>query len=290
MTSFRVVSSVRKVLSCRKAGHTGTLDPSAIGVLPVCLGRATKIMPYISDETKEYIADITLGIKTNTLDTDGEILEENDNWADIETEVINNVLNMFLGDIDQIPPMFSAIHHNGRRLYELARKGKEVERQPRKVEIKEIELLGIELPVIKIRILCSKGTYIRTLADDIGKQLGVGACLSSLTRSKAGKFCIENSVSLEELEEKQEECIMPVDYPLDYPKFSVVEDKLKLAQNGAALEPGDISNPSDEEIINLDHDSKVLLYYQNLFISINKIDKSEDTVLIKPLRVFNVKI
>lgn len=289
ITSFRVVSYIRKELSCKRVGHTGTLDPAAIGVLPICVGKATKMIPYIPEGEKEYIAEICLGIKTDTLDAEGEIIEKNDDWQDISKEEINQVLNKFQGTIQQIPPMFSAVHHNGKRLYKLARQGKEVEREHREVEIINIELLDINLPIIKIRVLCSKGTYIRTLADDIGKELNVGAHLSSLIRSRSGPFHIEDSITLKELQQKGENALLPMDFPLQLPKLYVKESSLKLAENGAAMNLENFVDIPEGLLENRKDDDTVSIYFENQIISINRIQEDEDNILeFKPLRVFNV--
>lgn len=291
ITSFRVVSYIRKELSCKRVGHTGTLDPAAIGVLPICVGKATKLIPYIPESEKEYIAEITLGVVTSTLDIEGEIVKKNDDWHDISTQEINHVLEKFHGTIQQIPPMFSAVHHNGKRLYKLARQGKEVEREPREVEIMNIELLDVNLPIIKIRVLCSKGTYIRTLADDIGKELNVGAHLSSLIRSKSGPFHIEDSITLKELQDKGEDALLPMDFPLQIPKLHVKEASLKLAENGAAMNLDDFIDIPEGLLENRKDNDIVSIYFDNQFISINRIQEDEDDILeFKPLRVFNVLV
>ena len=289
ITSFRVVSYVRKELSCKKAGHTGTLDPAAVGVLPICIGRATKVIPYIPDDEKEYIADITLGIVTDTLDSEGEIIEENDKWQEISDGQIKQTLDKFIGVIEQIPPMYSAVHHKGQRLYKLARKGKEVQRDPREVEIREIELLESDPPHLKIRVLCSKGTYIRSLADDIGKELNVGAHLSSLIRSKSGPFTIDDAVTLKELGKIGEEAILPMDFPLRFPKLFIKEGSLKKAENGVVLTEEDFCERAEDLLGKVEKDNRVSIYYDNLFISINGVQILEDNSLeLKPLRVFNV--
>lgn len=289
-TSFQVVSCVRRILSCRKAGHTGTLDPSAMGVLPICLGKATKVIPYIPEEEKEYLAEIVLGKTTDTLDAEGKILSENQAWKKIKKIHIEETIKKFTGNIKQIPPMYSAIHHKGKRLYKLARQGKEVEREARDVIIKEIELLELDLPIIKLRILCSKGTYIRTLADDMGRELNCGAYLSKLTRSKSGPFLIENAVTLDELDREKEKLLLSLDFPLDFPKVFIEESVFELAKNGSSLSPEDLISLD----INLDKladkDKFLLVYYKDFFISISKVLNTEEGLEIKPERVFNISI
>lgn len=201
ITSHDVVYRLRKILSVKKIGHTGTLDPDASGVLPMCVGRATKTADMLTAKDKQYIAEVTLGSRTDTLDKTGTVLETAE--VNVCEEEIKETINKFIGDIEQIPPMYSAIKVNGKKLYELARKGEEIERKPRCVRIENIEVLDINLSEKKLSILvdCSKGTYIRTLCDDIGKELGCFAHMSGLVRTKSGRFDIKESFTLEQIEE-----------------------------------------------------------------------------------------
>jgi tRNA pseudouridine55 synthase len=219
-TSFDVVAVVRGVYRQKKCGHTGTLDPMATGVLPVALGKATKVCGMITDWDKEYIAELLLGRTTDTLDVTGNV-----NGGDPETALkleesrIRDVVNGYKGEIEQIPPMYSALKKDGRRLYDIARSGETVEREARKITIHRIEVLDIALPVVRIKVLCSKGTYIRTLCDDIGRELGCGGCMQSLIRSKVGPFDLNNAVSLDHVRKLKDEgrdeelmsLLMPVD-------------------------------------------------------------------------------
>ncbi|MFA5164387.1 MAG: tRNA pseudouridine(55) synthase TruB [Candidatus Omnitrophota bacterium] len=198
MTSHDVIDFVRRSFGIAKAGHAGTLDPSATGLLVVLIGKATKISSRFLGEDKEYEAVMTLGKKTHTGDADGRILQERP-ASGISEERIRSVFADFEGETDQVPPMVSALHHKGRRLYELARKGTEVPREPRKIRISELRIDGIDLPDIRFTVRCSKGTYIRKLCDDIGEALGCGAHLSGLRRLKAGEFTVENSTDIEKL-------------------------------------------------------------------------------------------
>lgn len=290
LTSYQVVAEVKKILSCKKAGHTGTLDPAAKGVLPVCLGKATKIIPFIPEEEKEYLATITLGQTTDTLDAEGKILEENEGWPQLGLRDIEMVLQKFIGDIEQIPPMYSAVHHEGIRLYQLAREGKEVERKPRQVQIKELELLDVELPQFKIRVLCSPGTYIRTLAADIGEELQVGAHLSELIRSKSGPFSINKAVSLDELRNTGRENILPADYPLNYPMLYIKEEALNFARNGVTLYRHNFREIPAELRKDIKKDRLVSVYYEDILISISKIFfKDNNHFECKPLRVLNIE-
>jgi tRNA pseudouridine55 synthase len=195
IASRRAVSEVRKILKAKKAGHAGTLDPLAEGILLVCIDEATKISRFLSGLDKEYLATVRLGQATDTFDSEGSILSENDvsgiTFADVESVIVK-----FDGDVMQVPPMFSAVKIKGKPLYKLARKGHVVERQPRKVHISGIDIIEFNNPILKLRIECSKGTYIRSIANDIGYLLGVGAHLSGLKRIRVGNFRIEDSVNM----------------------------------------------------------------------------------------------
>ena len=201
-TSHDVVARLRGILKQKKIGHTGTLDPAAEGVLPVCLGAGTRLCDMMADRSKTYEAVLLLGISTDTQDTTGEILtEDRDKAFSLQEDAVRQAVMGFQGDYAQIPPMYSALKVDGKKLYELARAGKEVERQARMVQIQEIEIREIDLPRVKLRVSCSKGTYIRTLCHDIGKLLGCGGCMEHLTRTRVGNFHIQDSVKLDELEQ-----------------------------------------------------------------------------------------
>ena len=201
-TSMDVCAKLRGMFHEKRVGHAGTLDPMATGVLPVFLGRATRAVEFAADSDKEYIAGLKLGVITNTQDTTGEILEERP--VEVGKEQLCQVLERFTGDIEQIPPMYSAIKVGGKKLYELARKGKEVERKPRPVTIHALEVLDDAPPEgsdYLLRVACSKGTYVRTLCHDIGQALGCGGCMSSLRRVKAAGFTLSDSVTLQAVQE-----------------------------------------------------------------------------------------
>jgi tRNA pseudouridine55 synthase len=200
ITSHDVVSRVRRILATRKVGHTGTLDPFATGVLPVAVNGGTKVIPFLDEGIKQYEAVLRLGTATDTLDMTGKVLSRADCSA-VSRERFSAVLTRFTGRISQIPPMFSAIKRDGQPLYKLARQGQEVERQPREVQIHALELLSFELPCARVRVTCSRGTYVRSLADDIGRELGCGAALQELRRITSGPFHLGTAVTLEELEE-----------------------------------------------------------------------------------------
>ncbi|MDD6762934.1 MAG: tRNA pseudouridine(55) synthase TruB [Clostridiales bacterium] len=201
-TSHDVVAALRRVYKTRRVGHTGTLDPLADGVLPVCVGNATKAADMLTSADKSYTAVLELGKRTDTLDIEGSLLEQRP--VDVTEEEIRAVIGEFKGEQYQLPPMYSAIKQNGRKLYELAREGKEVERTPRKINIYSLDILKIELPYIKIDVRCSKGTYIRSLCDDIGRRLGCGAVMTELRRTEAAGFKISQAYTLEQLNEMEE--------------------------------------------------------------------------------------
>lgn len=207
VTSFDVIRDIRKEYGTKKVGHTGTLDPMATGVLPILIGDATKLSDYLMDHDKEYIAVLKLGEKRDTGDSEGNIIEAS-KIPNLTTQEIESTLKAFIGKISQIPPMYSAIKVNGKKLYELAREGKEIERKPRSVEIYSIELLEVEknteniIDKIKFKVNCSKGTYIRTLCEDIAEKLGTVGYMQELRRTRVGKFTLEDinkCVSLEEI-------------------------------------------------------------------------------------------
>jgi len=198
MTSHDVVDAVRRVAGIRKVGHTGTLDPMATGVLPLCLGQATRVQEFLVAQDKEYRVQLRLGIVTTTQDTTGEVVEEREP-IDLDEQQIRETFQRFLGPQMQIPPMVSAKHHRGKRLYELARKGLEVKRQPCKITIHELEIETISQSHIMFRVVCSKGTYVRTLCHDLGQALGTGGAMSDLIRTRCGAFRIEDAVELDSL-------------------------------------------------------------------------------------------
>ncbi len=204
-TSHDMVSFMRRITRIKRIGHTGTLDPMAEGVLPICIGNATKAAELLSADNKSYIAELVLGMTTDTLDSEGEILSQCE--VNCTREEIENVIASFTGEIEQIPPMFSAIKQDGKKLYELARQGIEVERKSRKVVIHKIDILETDLKnnTVKISVDCSKGTYIRTLCEDIGLKLGVGAYMNTLLRTRSGIFTIDDALSVKEIEKLAEE-------------------------------------------------------------------------------------
>ena len=243
-TSMDVCAKLRGILKERRIGHGGTLDPMATGVLPVFAGNATKAVEFAEKGDKEYIAGLRLGLATNTQDTTGEILETRPVTAGRED--LEAVLPRFTGAIEQIPPMFSAIKIQGKKLYELARKGQEVERKPRPVIIHALEVLEQTAPDrFLLRIRCSKGTYVRTLCHDIGQALGCGGCMDELRRTMAAGFTIDQAVSLEQVQERGEALLLPLDRLFaEYPVFRLTSPRQEhYCRNGnpvpaKSLEPG----------------------------------------------------
>lgn len=232
MTSHDVVSVLRRVTKIKQIGHTGTLDPFAEGVLPICIGKATRLIEYLQDD-KEYLATVQFGAATNTFDLDGEKVFTSD--KKVSRDDIKEGLKSFEGEILQLPPIFSAIKVKGKKLYEYARKGEEVEIQPRKVVIENIELKNFdeELQQAQILLKCSKGTYIRSIANDLGKNLGCGGYLIKLIRTQAGKFRVENSVQLDGID-VESNLINPLDI-LNLPKIAVDNDDLARIKNGMLI-------------------------------------------------------
>ena len=225
-TSHDVVAKLRGIAGQKKIGHTGTLDPDATGVLPVCLGKATKLCDLLTDKDKTYEAVLLLGKTTDTQDITGEVLEEKPTETLVEDKV-REVIEGFIGDYEQIPPMYSALKVNGKKLYELAREGKVIERKARPVKILDIKILEMDLPRVRMEVSCSKGTYIRTLCHDIGEKLGCGGCMESLIRTRVSAFRVEDARTLDEIEALKQEgklagLLVPIDemFP-SYPKITV---------------------------------------------------------------------
>ena len=217
MTSHDVVSAVRKILNIKKVGHTGTLDPDASGVLPICIGKSTKVSELILNKDKSYICELTLGINTDTYDSSGEILERFN--VEVTEEEIKNAFETQRGEIDQIPPIYSALKVNGKRMCDLARSGKvdEIVVKSRRVNIKDINILSINNNKIMFYVKCSKGTYVRSICYDIGKELGCGGHMSFLLRTSSGKFNLENGITLEQLQEyKENNTLDKYLYDIDY--------------------------------------------------------------------------
>lgn len=255
-TSFDVVAKLRGIFHQKKIGHTGTLDPDAEGVLPVCLGKATKVCELLTDKDKEYRTVLFLGCETDTQDMSGEILNSAD--VNVTQEEVKEVIYSFVGEYEQIPPMYSALKVNGQKLCDLARKGITVERKARPVTIHSIEILRVELPEVEMVVHCSKGTYIRTLCDDIGKKLGTYGCMKSLLRTRVAHFTLENAYKLSELQELTQKPENEWDFmeSVDsvFTKYEAVyakEKAEKLIRNGnripeSMIKPAAVENVSDK--------------------------------------------
>ena len=236
-TSMDVCAKLRGIFREKRIGHAGTLDPMATGVLTVFIGRATRAVEFASEGQKEYVAGLRLGLVTNTQDTSGEVLEEHPFRGSLQD--LEGVLDRFRGDIQQVPPMYSAIKINGKKLYELARKGREVERQPRPVTIHSLTVEGQTGPAeFILRIRCSKGTYVRTLCHDIGLALGCGGCMSSLRRTMAAGFSLDRAVTLEQVQQAEDPAalLLPVDaYFSDRPALTLPSALEKKVRNGMTV-------------------------------------------------------
>ena len=271
-TSHDVVAKLRGIAGQRKIGHTGTLDPDATGVLPVCLGRATKVCDLLTDKDKIYKAVMLLGRVTDTQDTSGEILKEADTIKLTKDAVVEAILS-FEGEYDQLPPMYSALKVNGKKLYELAREGKVVERKTRRVNIFSINIKSIDLPRVTMEVHCSKGTYIRTLCNDIGEKLGVGGCMEELIRTKVSRFELKDAIKLEELQKLKDEgkldtIVLPADEIFeDYNKVVLNDIQVKLAYNG---------NPIPFKVLSSDTGDNIRTYDENgNFIGLYKADEKK---------------
>ncbi len=236
VTSHDVVGMMRKRFGTRRVGHTGTLDPMATGVLPICIGNATRAADMLIESDKEYVAEFVLGKTTDTLDIEGEVLSESEVTV-TEAEVREAVLK-FVGKISQIPPMYSAIKKDGKKLYELAREGKEIEREARDITIYSIDILRVDLPTVEIGVKCSKGTYIRTLCDDIGKALGCGATMTALRRTATAGFTADKAYTIEEIDalEDKGEALLPTDKLFHrYEAISLNEKQTRSITNGVQM-------------------------------------------------------
>lgn len=276
-TSHDVVAKLRGILHMKKIGHTGTLDPDATGVLPVCIGKATKVCGLLTDKDKTYRAVVKLGVTTNTEDMTGEILSHHP--VSVTKEQIEMAVSKFVGEIEQIPPMYSAIKINGKKLYELARQGKEVERKPRKVTIHEMKVLSMDFSEdeFTMEVSCSKGTYIRTLCKDIGELLGCGAAMKTLVRTRVSEFYLEQALTLGQIEQavkegKIQDYLVPIDAMFSDLKDCVVSDEaLRLLLNGNCIAKKDTSyqTPIDKE--------QVRMYsMENEFYAIYEYRREED--------------
>ena len=285
-TSHDVVAKLRGILHIKKIGHTGTLDPDAVGVLPVCIGKGTKLCDMITDTDKTYEAVMLLGISTDTQDISGNVLSKKDVAVDEKTLI--ETIDSFVGEYKQIPPMYSAIKVNGRKLYQLAREGIEIERRPRDVYIRSIHIIDMNLQddelSVTMTVSCSKGTYIRTLCHDIGEKLGCGACMKSLSRTRVGRFYIDDSYTINQiaalnLKGELSSIVTPVDSMFDYPEIRIKREYDKLLYNGNQLPL------SAGKALDGNTDDKVRIYNESgEFIGIYSMDDSG----YKPVKIFSV--
>ncbi|WP_024864376.1 tRNA pseudouridine(55) synthase TruB [Butyrivibrio sp. FCS014] len=264
-TSNDVVAKMRGILHQKKIGHTGTLDPDAVGVLVVCLGTGTKLVEMLTDHDKEYIAVVKLGVVTDTQDMSGQVLETAD--VNVTREELREAAKAFVGDYDQIPPMYSAIKQNGKKLYELARAGIEVERKPRKIHIDAITILDDSLleseHLFTMEVKCSKGTYIRTLCHDIGARLGCGAAMQHLTRTRVGAFSLDSAITLSQLESMRDEgtldsVIKSPEYIFrDLDAIHVKDSARKLLENGNSFRKDNVLNEDPSGVNDTEYEEEM---------------------------------
>lgn len=265
MTSHDVVNILRRILNMKKIGHTGTLDPDVTGVLPICLGKATRLAEYIQNDSKTYEGGLKFGVKTDTQDLSGKIIQTSSLIPTIAD--INNIREKYMGEIMQVPPMYSAVHHDGVRLYELARQGLTIERPARKVFIYNLEFKNYEYPYLSFLCECSKGTYVRTLVEDIGDELEALASLERLVRTKVNMFKIENSYSLDEIAEMVEKNDYSFVYPMDIAlgnlkRLDVAPEDFDYLINGVKI-------TCDYDLT--DEDCKI--YCKDIFIGIGNVQR-----------------
>ncbi len=281
MTSFSAVNRVRRLLSVKKAGHTGTLDPMATGVLPIALSNCTRFIDLLPVHDKGYVATARLGVTTDTLDSTGTVLSESE--VNVTREQLESVLEKYTGEIEQIPPMYSAISKDGKRLYELARQGIEIEREARKITIYSLSLGSFDGDCFSISVECSAGTYIRSLIDDIGKDLGCGAIMTDLRRTSANGFSINNCVTLEELERAvndgmADKYITPIEKCFDtYSEIVVTEGQAKRFSNGGELSRDRLKDNISDGIYRVYSPDR-------LFLGLGEIEK--DGEVLKVRRVY----
>ncbi|MBQ4354706.1 MAG: tRNA pseudouridine(55) synthase TruB [Clostridia bacterium] len=285
VTSHRIISACRKLFDTAKVGHTGTLDPMATGVLPVLIGRAVKASDYLMMHDKEYVCEMKLGLTTDTEDITGEILSESKEIPG-EEEVLA-ACRSFVGKIEQIPPMYSAIKVGGRKLVDIAREGGEVERKPREVEIYELDAKKISDDTYSVRVACSKGTYIRTLCSDIGKKLGCGAVMSSLVRTKTGQFTLDDCVTVEELDAMTFEERLRLPKPVEslfaqLDAVSVPDYYAKLLRGGAPLFQKKLK-------CSFEAGTLVRIYQRGQFIALGRAGIEDDKAVIRQEKLFVIE-
>ena len=290
-TSAQALNRVKKAVGAKKAGHTGTLDPFATGVLPVCFNQATKAIPYLGDDIKEYEAEMTLGISTDTMDDTGTVTGRVD-AEHIGRDDVEEVIEGFSGEIMQVPPMYSAAKVSGRKLYSLAREGKEIERKPKRVTIEEIRLLHFSYPKATFYVRCSRGTYVRVIASDAGRKLGCGAHLSELRRLRSGPFTLSGASSIEDVESGNYN-ILPLEEVLGgYPRVHLEGGLCESVRNGIPISREALSGVELPEFKNRDI---ITVFYRNTILSICEAKTDSDEfeymgdkdIVFRHLRVFN---
>ncbi|MBP3907237.1 MAG: tRNA pseudouridine(55) synthase TruB [Peptostreptococcaceae bacterium] len=288
MTSHDVVSRVRKILNIKKVGHTGTLDPDASGVLPICIGKATKVSELILNKDKGYICELTLGITTDTYDSSGEILEKCEDF-NVSLDELEKAFDSQRGEIKQLPPMYSALKINGKRMCDLVRSGRsdEIELKYRDVNIKKLEILYYKDNKVMFYVKCSKGTYVRSICYDVGQVLGCGGHMSFLLRTESGKFNLDNSITLEELEVfKENETLDNYLYDIDYvlSNLGLIDINplaVKSFVNGAIVYPKGFIKKEFKE-----SDKLVRVYTKGEFLGVGKLIKVDDTLCLKSDKLF----
>ena len=279
VSSNRALQEVKRLFNANKAGHTGSLDPMATGLLPLCFGEATKVSALMLDDDKRYQVVVKLGVMTDTGDSEGKVIKEKP-VPELTDDQIELCLQKFIGEIDQIPPMYSALKHQGRKLYELAREGKTIERKARRITIYEIKLLNFTSDTLELDVYCSKGTYIRSLAEDIGNKLETVGTVTALHRSLAGQFKVEDAYSIENLQEMDlndlTECLVEVDKPLGrLPVIELSEIQAALIRNGQQIETKKIENIH----------GMVRMYNEQVFLGLGEMLLNGKLI---PKRIFNL--
>ncbi|MCK5727737.1 MAG: tRNA pseudouridine(55) synthase TruB [Methylococcales bacterium] len=277
VSSNRALQEVRRLFNANKAGHTGSLDPLATGLLPLCFGEATKVSALMLDDNKRYQVDIQLGVLTNTGDAEGKVIE-NQAIPKLSNLLLNNCLQAFMGEIEQVPPMYSALKYQGKKLYELARAGITIERKARKITLFEIKLLNCTQEILTLEVFCSKGTYIRSLAEDIGSYLKTVATVKNLRRLQSGQFLIKNSYTIEQLTAMTPEalahCLLAVDTPLSFiPRIELSKEQTAAVRQGQAVETKYSSL------------GQVRLYNQHYFLGLGVLSSNG---ILAPKKIFNL--
>ena len=285
VSSNKALQEVRRLFNANKAGHTGSLDPLATGLLPLCFGEATKVSALMLDDNKRYQVVVQLGIMTDTGDLEGEVIETKP-VPELSIDEIDACLEQYTGEIDQIPPMYSALKHQGKKLYELAREGKTVERKARHITLFELKLLGFSSDQLTLEVFCSKGTYIRSLAEDIGRTLGCGGTVKELRRLEAGQFNIEQAKTFEQLTAMDQQglfqCLIDVDKPLQaLPAVQLSNEQAVCIKHGQSLNflplPGDVSQENRQ--------GRVRMYNDALFLGLGEMFLDGKLI---PKKLFNM--